>query len=68
MNAHLGLMIAMIMQIVQTVMEGLIVHAKETISGMENYVSVSAIYFLNKFGRIKHYNCNCRYQRMQRNL
>lgn len=44
MNAHLGLMIAMIMQIVQTVMEDLIVHAKETISGMENYVSVSAIF------------------------
>ena len=44
MNVHLGLMIATKMQIVQTVMEGLIVHAKETISGMENYVSVSATF------------------------
>lgn len=66
MNAHLGLMIATKMQIVQTVMEGLIAHAKETILGMENYVSVSTI--LNKLDLIKHYDYNCRYKRMQRNL
>ena len=53
MNAHLGLMTAAKMQIVQTVTEGLIAHAKETISGMENYVLVSTINFLNKFGLIK---------------